>query len=161
MSHEADHTSCPACGSWWRLPLLLAIVLAILLVFQSRQWREEDRPRHAAPPGADSAESSEPSPEQVQLTIDFGDGRPPLSATANWRNGMTVADLLGANEDVRIKSQGEGASTFLTELNGVANEGAGGRNWLYRVNGKHADRSLAVYELRPGDHVLWKFYAQD
>jgi hypothetical protein len=39
----------------------------------------------------------------------------------------------------------------------VKNEGAGGRNWTYRVNDKHADRSFAVYELQPGDHVLWTF----
>jgi hypothetical protein len=47
----------------------------------------------------------------------------------------------------------------LAELDHVGNEGAGGRNWLYQVNGKHADRSFAVYVLQPGDHVLWRFTA--
>jgi hypothetical protein len=45
----------------------------------------------------------------------------------------------------------------LTSINGVANEGAGGNNWTYEVNGRSGDRSYAVYELRAGDRVLWTF----
>ena len=73
---------------------------------------------------------------------------------------MTVADLLNSEPRISLTSTGSGASAFLTSLDGVANEGAGGRNWTYSVNGKHADRSFAVYELQPGDHVLWTFAAQ-
>ena len=68
---------------------------------------------------------------------------------------MTVRDLLNAAPGLSISQQGSGASAFLTKIDGVANEGAGGRNWMYSVNGQRADRSFAVYELQPGDHVLW------
>jgi hypothetical protein len=157
MSDQTDHDKCAACSAWWRLPLLLAIVLAAILAYQYRPGREQS----AAQPNAPIAEEPiAPSAQQVQLNIDFGDGRAPLSATASWRDGMTVADLLHSAPDVRTETQGDGASTFLNVLNGLANEGGGGRNWLYRVNGKHADRSFAVYELQPGDQVLWTYTKQ-
>ena len=70
---------------------------------------------------------------------------------------MTVGDVLQNDPRTSFVTQGSGASAFLTEINGVKNEGAGGRNWMYSVNGERADRSFAVYELQPGDHVLWSF----
>jgi hypothetical protein len=70
---------------------------------------------------------------------------------------MTVADLLHSEPRVSLAAQGSGASAFLTQLGGVANEGAAGRNWVYSVNGRPADRSFAVYELQANDHVLWTF----
>ena len=32
-----------------------------------------------------------------------------------------------------------------------------GKNWLYRVNGKLADKSAGAYVLAPGDVILWRF----
>ena len=146
--------SCAACSSWWRLPLLLATILVAMLLLQGRGRRGEDadqRDVRSAERAIDSAA------EPVQLTIDFGNGEQPVRQTASWREGMTVADLMNGAPAVQDRSKGAGESAFLTQINGVANEGAGGRNWLYRVNGEHADRSFAVYKLRPGDHVLWTF----
>ena len=70
---------------------------------------------------------------------------------------MTVADLLSSAPDVPITQQGTDQTAFLTGIFGVANEGAGGKNWTYEVNGEGADRSFAVYELHAGDRVLWSF----
>ncbi len=70
---------------------------------------------------------------------------------------MTVRDLLNGVPRLRIVQQGSGSSAFLTQIDDVTNEGAGGRNWMYSVNGQRADRSFAIYELQPGDHVLWSF----
>jgi len=151
-----DHDSCPACSSWWRLPLLLAMVLAAIM-FMLRRGAPEPAPQ-PAPPRENIAAA--PNVQSVRLTIDFGDGRAPMSAESRWHEGMTVADLLNSEPAINVASTGSGAGTFLTSLGGAANEGAGGRNWTYRVNGKHADRSFAVYELRPGDQVLWTFATQ-
>ena len=63
---------------------------------------------------------------------------------------MTVADLLSSAPEVPITQKGSDQAAFLTAINGVANEGAGGKNWTYEVNGEVADRSFAVYELQPG-----------
>ena len=151
--------SCSACGPWWRLPLLLALVLAAILLSRSGALREmmtepaQDRP--ASPGGVETS-------EQVSLEIDFGDGRRQQYEPIPWREGMTVYDVTRETprDDTRLATRGSGASAFLESLDGVANEGAGGRNWTYTVNGQRGDRSFAVFELRPGDQVLWSFAAQ-
>jgi hypothetical protein len=135
------------------LPLLLAIVLAAIVLMLRRA------PEPATPPPQILPENvaADPNAETVRLTINVGDDREPTSVESRWHEGMTVADLLNSEPRTSVTGTGSGASAFLTSLNGVKNEGAGGRNWTYRVNDKHADRSFAVYELQPGDHVLWTF----
>jgi Domain of unknown function (DUF4430) len=156
MSSSAEHASCAASSAWWRLPLLLAIVLAVIVLTVGRGGLE----RSVKPePVASENNAATTTAEKVQLTIDFGDLRPRQNAAVNWHEGMTVADLLRREPSLHFKSIGDGASTFLTELNGVENEGAGGGNWTYSVNGERADRSYAVYELHPNDRVLWTFAA--
>jgi hypothetical protein len=100
-----------------------------------------------------------PKASRVFLTVNFGNGQL-LNEKTQWREGMTVLDVLQDHRRIGFLTEGSGASAFLTSLNGVMNEGAGGRNWTYTVNGKYADRSFAVYELQPNDHVLWTFAAQ-
>jgi len=39
----------------------------------------------------------------------------------------------------------------------LKNERGRGSNWIYWVNKKMGDRSFAVKELMPSDHVLWRF----
>jgi hypothetical protein len=157
MSEPADHQSCPACNAWWRLPLLLAIVL-VAIVFMLRRDATEPAVQPLETP--DQTVATRESAESVQLTINFGDDRSPTEVKSRWHEGMTVADLLNADPAINFASTGSEQSELLTSLGGVANEGGGGRNWTYRVNGKYADRSFAVYELRPGDQVLWTFSTQ-
>jgi hypothetical protein len=73
---------------------------------------------------------------------------------------MTVADAMKASSGVKISQKGSGQSAFVTSIDGVENQGADGQNWTYSVNGQMADRSYAVYELKPGDQVLWTFGAR-
>jgi hypothetical protein len=135
----------------------LAVVLAAILAFQHRGIREAVFQPTETPP-VDGAAAA--AAQQVFLTINFGDGRPLQNQTAYWREGMTVLDLLQNEPSASFRSQGSGESAFLLELNGVANEGASRRNWIYSVNGKPADKSFGVYELSPNDHVLWTFAGQ-
>lgn len=76
---------------------------------------------------------------------------------------MTVEDMLYTatqrGNAIKVGRQGSGAMSFLSSIDGIVNEGVGGRNWVYSVNGKTADRSFAVYELSAGDRVLWQFAA--
>jgi hypothetical protein len=154
LREMTDHESCPACNSWWRLPLLLAIVLAVIVLIVRPLGRD---PSTEPPQTLPENIAVEPNAQNVRLTIDFGDDREPITTESRWHEGMTVADLLNGEPSISVTSTGSDASAFLTSLGGVANEGAGGRNWTYRVNDKHADRSFAVYELQPGDQVLWTF----
>lgn len=145
--------SCSACGSWWRLPLLLGLVLAAIVLSRGRGIWE------AAPESGDNgaADSANQAREHVSLSIDFGGGRRKDFDALAWHDGMTVADLFDKASGMEVIQKGSGQGAFLTAVDGVANEGADGNNWTYEVNGQSGNRSCAVYELRPGDRVLWTF----
>ena len=161
----AEHCSRSACGKcvWWRLPLLLAVVLAVIMVLNGRGIRVADDAQEPVS-GRELAVNGEASGATVSLEIDFGDqGERPVHAVV-WHEGITVADALTAlrhrandSAGVKVTVQGSGQSALLTEIDGRANQGAGGANWTYAVNGQRADRSFAVYRLEPGDRVLWSF----
>jgi hypothetical protein len=142
--------------------LLLALVLAAMSVMQTRSPRDDQDAQETV--GVQPATSGEPTGETVSLEIDFGDQRERQSRAVAWRKGMTVADLLaaaqqreGGSPPLEFVVRGRGPSAFLTEIGGFANQGADGANWTYSVNGKRADRSFAIYQLEPGDRVLWSF----
>jgi uncharacterized protein DUF4430 len=148
-------SKCSTCGPWWRLPLLLGIVLVAMLLLQNGGIRNATTDSGAVPPN----ESAGAAKETVVLTIDFGDGRQQELEPVAWRSGMTVRDLTreSRRDNLKLVVKGTGASAFLASLDGVENEGADGRNWMYQVNGEPGDRSFAIYELAPSDRVLWTF----
>ena len=178
---------CASCGAWWRLPLLLALVLAALVLARSRggpdavSAHDPSRDAPANPSGPAAPEAG----DKVSLTVDFGNGRVRRFDDIAWHDGMTVADLLAAvrraaaspspaiaapspseaappsptssPSGLTYTVQGAGSEALLTAIDGVANEGGRGRNWLFSVNDQPADRSFGAYVLRPGDRVLWRF----
>jgi hypothetical protein len=160
---NAPTAACNSCGSWWRLPLLLAIVLLAVWLLRDRGVREATPAKVAerTKPAA-AAKPAEATGQTVSLTIDYGDGRRTEFAPIAWREGMTVYDLTSetSRSDLRLKVRGTGQSAFLAALDDIENEGADGRNWTYYVDGKMGDRSFAVYELAPGSQVLWTFSKQ-
>ncbi len=106
------------------------------------------------------ADEAEPAKQLVRLVIDYGDGVQKHFTELAWHDEMTVLDALTAAQKhprgIRIKYRSQGATAFLTKIDDLENEG-GDRNWVYRVNDKFADKSFAVFTLKPGDTVLWKF----
>lgn len=154
---NAPNECCSSCGPWWRLPLLLALVLAVAWILRGRGIRETTPGTPARP-----AIQADPSSKIVSMTIDYGEGRRTRFEPVAWHKGMTIYELMRAtpSDDLGLKVRGTGESAFLTNLDGIENEGAGGRNWTYSVDGKAGDRSFAVYELEPGDQVLWTFGKQ-
>jgi hypothetical protein len=148
--------SCSACGSWWRLPLLLGLVLAAIVLSRGAGFWD------AAPQKRDNVASgsADAARERVSLRIDFGNGRQRDFDSLAWHEGMTVAELMGKAPGIEVMQRGSGQGAFLTAVDGVANEGTEGSNWTYEVNGVGADRSFAVYELAPNDRVLWRFGPQ-
>jgi hypothetical protein len=99
---------------------------------------------------------NDPRPK-ISLTIDYGNGRRTAFAAIEWHDGMTVADLMAAWTNVTVRQKGSGESAFVTAIDDIENQGADGKNWIYSVNGQAGDRSFAVYQLKPDDHVLWTF----
>jgi hypothetical protein len=156
MDNDTPKTSpaCCACGGW-RLPALLVLVLASIVLM--RVFRDDDTTTTSG--AADSQVQAEDAAtrERVSLSIDFGNGQRRDFDDIPWREGMTVADLLRSAPDIVTTQRGSGSGAFLTAIDATANEGADGKNWMYAVNGENGDRSFALYELRPGDRVLWTF----
>ncbi|MEQ8208858.1 MAG: DUF4430 domain-containing protein [Lacipirellulaceae bacterium] len=147
-------------GPWWMYPLVLVGALAIVGLLAERANRPP------MPEGTSLAEwtplepaDNKPVAETVKLTIDFGNGATRSFEKLPWNEGMTVADLMQAAKEfrpgIRYEAKGEGKTAFLDSLEGVAGGGVNERNWLYRVNGEHAKKSYGVFELQPGDEVLW------
>src|SRR5690606_13446616 len=80
--------------------------------------------------------------------------------------GIRVVDFLKAaaaqEADLNVIVSGTGEQALVTAINGRKNgPGAGGRNWLYAVNGKLAAVGVGTQKIQPGDrvafcYVTWK-----
>jgi hypothetical protein len=144
--------------SWWRLPILLAIVLAAIVTARVSGCGEQE---HSAGPMGKTEPVADPKGRTVSLTIDYGDDRKRQFDAIPWHAGMTVDDQLTAASrlpnGVTYTVRGYKERALLTQIDKVENEGGGQRNWLYSVNNVKAEKSFAIYELQPGDRVLWVF----
>ena len=145
--------------------LLVAAALVGALLAAFRRGGAEEATGARPTPTVKQAESWTPSPkptgESVSLTIDFGNGARRVFESLPYSPGMTLGQLMQQTGSFRppvvFTQAGEGKMSFLTSLEGVANEGAGGRSWLYSVDGRHGEVSFAVQSLAPGSAVLWEF----
>ena len=126
----------------WRRTWLVTSVAAVMLAVPGRM---------AA--GADDAKT-------VTVVVDYSDGVQKHFTAITWRENMTVLDAMQAAKrhprGIKFKFKGKRATALLTKIDDIENEGQG-RNWLYRVNRKLADRSFGIFKLKAGDTVLWKF----
>jgi hypothetical protein len=149
-------------GSGWLFPLFLTLVLVAMWGI-ARQIPQQQPARPTEPA---TAETWMPAPEgeTVGLTIDFGNGVQKRFTALPWQPEMTVADLLSAARQfppgIRFTQQGEGERGLLVALEGLANEGVAGRNWIYQVDGQHAHSSFCLEKIEPGMHILWTFTDQ-
>jgi hypothetical protein len=101
-----------------------------------------------------------PQPPTVRLVIDYGDGVQKHFTAVEWKEGMTVLDVLEVAQKhprgIKIVYRGKGETAFLTQIDDLKNEGRG-RNWVYRVNGELAKKSFAILPVKAADTVLWTF----
>ncbi len=101
----------------------------------------------------------QPAPT-IALTIDYGDGVQKRFPRLVWKESMTVLDAMQAAQDhprgITFRYRGRGSTAFLVQIDDLENQGRD-RNWLYRINGKLADRSFAVQTLQPKDQITWQF----
>lgn len=105
--------------------------------------------------------AAEPAATTVSLAIDYGDGVEKRFTALPWKKGATVLDALTAAQahprGIRFTHRGAGETAFVSKIDDLANEGGGGRNWRFHVNGKGGDRSCGIFELQAGDSVVWQF----
>jgi hypothetical protein len=99
------------------------------------------------------------------LVIDYGDGVIKTITGLPWTKGSTVLDVMNAAKSrphgISFGYTRSGASAFLTQIDDIANEGGGKKNWQLWVNTSYADRSFAVYDVQPLDVVFWRFTMQE
>ena len=132
-----------------------AAVLLLCLVCSCQQTSE-------TLPANKKSDSNGATPQTITLTIVYPGDRPRFEYKPDWTSGLTVFDLLNRAADagdggLEIRSRGAGETAFVEAIGGVVNEGADGDNWIYVVNEQLADKGAGVYELSPGDQVLWKY----
>lgn len=101
----------------------------------------------------------------VTLAIDFGDGFEKHYTQLPYAENMTVLDALRVAErhprGIRLKYRGSGETAFVFGLDDAENQGAKGRNWMYRVNDDWPKKSCGITTLKPGDAILWRFRKLD
>ena len=132
------------------------MVLAAIVAARSTRFHERGADtREAAPPPADATGKT------VSLIIQFGDDRERRFDAIPWHSGMTVDEMMTAASrlpnGITYGVYGARERMMVNNIDDTYNEWGGGRNWTYQVNGVPADRSAGVFELQPGDRVLWTF----
>ncbi len=96
----------------------------------------------------------------VEVEVDFQNETPVVRGAIELPPGTTAFSALEALAEANklaVESTGDGETRFVVAIGPVANQGAGGDNWTYRVNGQLGDRSSGIFQLKPGDKVLWVF----
>jgi hypothetical protein len=104
-------------------------------------------------------------PITVSLKIDSGSPTTDKELSISTHEKQTVIDAMNAakSQGLSYKIEGEGAGAMVVEINGVSAEAPtnGGKNWIFYINQKKANRSAGVYPLAYKDAILWKFEAFD
>lgn len=97
---------------------------------------------------------------EIPVVVDFRNGQPALEGTVQLPADATAFAALqafAAQSGFEVQSRGTGETIFVIAIRDVANQGAKGDNWTYRVNGQLGDRSAGIYQLKPGDKLAWIF----
>ncbi len=77
------------------------------------------------------------------------------SLTYQGENGLTVLALLKKHTyKVSVKQSSYGP--FVAAIDGVQG-GAGGKYWIYYVNGKQAAVGAGAFKTKNGETITWKF----
>lgn len=135
----------------WRF--ILALVVLLGLVLAQRRWLPANNP---------AGKPIKPTTgEFVALMIDRGPGAAAETHDIGWQSGQTVLGVLEAYSTEHpaepLTVIGAGASALVASCAGRTNEGAGGLNWQFELNGEYGTKSAGVTTVKPGDRVLWKF----
>ncbi|HKD37626.1 MAG TPA: DUF4430 domain-containing protein [Pirellulales bacterium] len=143
----------------------LAIAITVLVSAMGCRDRTGEKP--AATTTNAPAATNAANAKTIQLTIDFGDGAEKRLTAIPFHGGMTVLDALEAAKHhphgITFASRGSGGMTLVTKIDDVANQegAAGGKNWLFFVNGKLSDRGCGAASVNPGDSILWRYQVNE
>lgn len=98
--------------------------------------------------------------DHIDLVIQFDNDFEKHYSKIRYTQEMTVLNAMQQMQKhpraTPFKVRGKGTSTFLFEIDSIANQG-NGKNWIYYVNGKRATVGIGAKKLNPRDHILWKY----
>lgn len=153
----------------WALPLVLATAVALfgmLLIFRpGADGSSTSKPASGSTTTPNWTPAPRPEGQTVSLTIDFGNGARREFDALPWSEGLTLGKLMRQAAAFRpgltYTQKGLGEMTYLTSLEGVANDGDNGRYWFYSVDDARGKVSFEIQPLQPAARVLWVFQPAD
>lgn len=95
----------------------------------------------------------------VELAVEFNGRGDDQAWTVDWNHGDTVHSVMIRSREKQqfdFSATGSGATVFVTSIADVANEGASGDNWVFRINEKMGKISCGVAEVQAGDRIVWR-----
>jgi len=115
-----------------------------------------DRPNSDLPPTAASVSET----FEISMQLDFQGQGENLNLEIEAPKTASVFELLQiarSQGELEFESIGSGKLAFVTSINGIENEKAGGSNWVFFVNDQLGNTGSGDYKLNESDKVLWKF----
>ena len=148
------------------LPLILMLACIVSLVGCERSISriQEDSTEKASTPGTVSITIEAASDSQITFEkVSVGSDATVLDAMEKARADTKNSGKSESSEktedqtDLDFSFIGSGETAFLKSINGLENEGAGARNWMFKVNNTKGDRSFAAFKIKDGDKIVWQF----
>ncbi|MDD5032215.1 MAG: DUF4430 domain-containing protein [Patescibacteria group bacterium] len=97
--------------------------------------------------------------EKVFLVINFGEGGKKEKTETEFKDGMTVFELLReetGQANIFLQTEMYNFGIFI-EMIGDKKNGQDGKYWTYYVNGNFAPVAADKFKLKAGDRIEWKF----
>ncbi len=91
----------------------------------------------------------------VSIVVNDGESKVQCEVN-NVAAGTTVEQVMRQVDDprIKIKISGSGTTAIITAINDLTN--SGGEGWIYRVDGKWADRGMGTFKLTPPVTITWQ-----
>lgn len=137
---------------------IIAKIVIIIAVFFAGLYVGQQQV--SAPPRQEYA-GGQATEQKVSLMLDFGDGVVKTYQDVEWREEMSVFDLLKAvaeknNLQFSYKDYGGDMGMFIESVDNRKNSAKGDFWWQYWVNNEYGEIGSGKKILKPGDAVEWK-----
>lgn len=109
------------------------------------------------PKGVPENSSSPAVRVNVTLIVDCNGRGENVNLTVDVPADTTVFGVLAKGLAGEVVHRGDAERLFVMSIRGIANEGAGGDNWTYRVNGELGKVSAGICPVEDGDKIEWTF----
>lgn len=112
-------------------------------------------PSPVASPPADTVDQS----GTVELSLEFNGRAEDRTLEVEWKPGDTVYSVMIRARDagrLTFAAAGAGETVFVKAIADVENEGAGGDNWVFRINDQLGNSSCGVVTVAANDRITWR-----